>query len=279
MPEMYLSLAGLYDRIQEIDPAIWADYIQQLDQTYRCVAPGRCFSGDGRNGQPLLLDLGCGTGSFCLEMFARGYDPIGIDRSAAMLDQARAKMHQMAVPGEQLPCLFIQQDISRFELFGTVDLAVCLLDTVNHLTRPDQVRRLLRLVRNYLNPGCLMIFDLATRRHLAQSLGGQLFFYDYPEYTVFWQNQYLKQRQLSRSELTLFIRQQNGGYLRSDELIEERYYDVRQIRGWAQAAGLEYVGRFGELNMEKPKQTAERVFIVLRRPLERMAKPDDPDQQ
>ena len=113
-----------------------------------------------------------------------------------------------------------------------------------------------------------MIFDLATRRHLAQSLGGQLFFYDYPEYTVFWQNQYLKQRQLSRSELTLFIRQQNGEYQRSDELIEERYYDARQIRGWAQTAGLEYVGRFGELSMEKPKQTAERVFIVLRRPLE-----------
>ena len=116
MPEMYLSLAGLYDRIQEIDPAIWADYIQQLDQTYRLTVPGRSSSGDGRNGQPLLLDLGCGTGSFCLAMIARGYDPIGIDRSAAMLDQARAKMQQMALPTEQPPCLFIQQDISRFEL-------------------------------------------------------------------------------------------------------------------------------------------------------------------
>ena len=268
MPEMYQSLAGLYDQIQEIDLAAWADYIQQLDRTYRHVAPGTIFRGDGRQGQPLLLDLGCGTGSFCLEMVSRGYDPIGIDRSAAMLDQARAKMHRLEASGEPPPCLFIQQDIDRFELFGTVDLAVCLLDTVNHLTRSDQVRRLFRLVRNYLNPGCLMIFDLATKRHLSQSLGGQLFFYDYPEYTVFWQNQYLKPRQLSRSELTLFVRQPDGQYQRSDELIEERYYDLRQIRGWAAAAGLDYVGSFGELSYEKPRQTAERVFVVLRRPLE-----------
>lgn len=275
MLEMYQSLAGLYDRIQEIDLAVWADYIQQLDRTYRRTEPGGRFSGDGRNGQPLLLDLGCGTGSFCLEMQARGYDPIGIDRSAAMLDQARAKMHQLTAIAEQPPCLFIQQDISRFELFGTVDLAVCLLDTVNHLTRSSQVQRLFKLVRNYLNPGCLMIFDLATKKHLSQSLGGQLFFYDYPEYTVFWQNQYLKQRQLSRSELTLFIRQPDNRYTRSDELIEERYYDARQIRGWAAAAGLEYVGRFGELSMEKPKQTAERIFVVLRRPLESMIKDED----
>lgn len=265
MPEMYQSLAGLYDRIQDIDTAAWADYIQVLDQTYRTAVKK---SGDGQGNQPLLLDLGCGTGSFCLEMLARGYDPIGIDRSAAMLDQARTKMNLLVEPAETPPCLFIQQDISHFELYGTVDLAVCLLDTINHLTRSDQVRRVFRLCRNYLNPGCLLIFDLATHRHLSRSLGGQLFFYDYPEYTVFWQNEYIKKRLLSRSELTLFLHRADGSYLRTDELIEERYYDRWQIGKWAAEAGLDLVTRLGELSLDKPARTDERIFVILRRPLD-----------
>ena len=269
MPEMYQSLAGLYDRIQDIDTAAWADYIQVLDQTYRTAAKK---NGDGQGSKPLLLDLGCGTGSFCLEMQARGYDPIGIDRSAEMLDQARTKMNLLAEPAETEPCLFIQQDISRFELYGTVDLAVCLLDTINHLTRSDQVRRFFRLCRNYLNPGCLLIFDLATHRHLSRSLGGQLFFYDYPEYTVFWQNEYIRKRLLSRSELTLFLRRADDSYLRTDELIEERYYDRWQIGKWAAEAGLELVARLGELSPGKPTRTDERIFVVLRRPLDEQEK-------
>lgn len=262
MDHPYQHLAQIYDQLQQdIDPAVWADYIQRLETLYS-LRQGR---GDGQGGRPLLLDLGCGTGSFCLEMAQRGYDPIGIDVSGTMLEQARQKIAAADTAG--LPtCLFLQQDISRFELFGTVDLIVCLLDTVNHLTRTTQIKRLFKLCANYLNPGGLFIFDLATSRHLARTLGRQIFFQDQPDYTLFWQNHYQNKSGISRSELTIFSRLPDGSYSRQDELITEKYYDPREIRHWLSDAGLELVARHGELNLKSPAVSDERHFYIARRP-------------
>ena len=169
-------------------------------------------------------------------------------------------------PADQPACLFLQQDISRFQLYGTVDLIVCLLDTVNHLTREAQVKRFFKLCGAYLNPGGLLVFDLATGRHLARTLGERHFVFDEPDYTVIWQNHYNSGRQTSRSDLAIFSRRESGLYGRHDERIVEKYYDASQISRWAGAAGLDIAACLGELSMSRPGIRAERIFYVLRRP-------------
>ncbi len=266
MQENYQNLAPVYDQLQqEIDTKAWADYIQALESRFG----QREKPGDGQGGRPLLLDLGCGTGSFCLEMLNRGYDPIGIDASAMMLEQARQKETRQKAActgGDSPPILFLQQDISRFELYGTVDLIVCLLDTINHLVRPEQVKRLFGLCANYLNPGGLFIFDLASQRHLARTLGNRLFFQDTDQFTLFWQNGYRPQSGISRSELTLFCLEGDGSYARHDETIVEKYYSPNQIRQWLRSSGLEPAARYGDLAMRQPARTDERHFYISRKP-------------
>jgi len=204
----------------------------------------------------------------CLEMLDRGYYPIGLDSSPAMLSEAKEKLsrHDRSAAGGA-DCLFLQQDISKFQLYGTVDLMVCLLDTINHLTRTSQVRRLFRLCRNYLNPGGLLIFDLATDRHLASSLGSGLFYDDQPDYTLFWKNHYQPKEMISRSELVLFLLQTDGSYRRYDEMVVEKYYYSCQSRTCAAEAGLEVAAHLGDMKMTPPGKTNERTFYVLRRPL------------
>ncbi len=259
---MYQPLAAVYDRIQQTDVCAWADFIGLLEARYS----SRSQRGDGHGGRPILLDLGCGTGAFCLEMARRGYDPIGIDQSDAMLDQARMRIQDGQPEPPEPPCLFLQQDISRFELYGTVDLITCLLDTVNHLTREGQVRRLLRLAANYLNPGALMVFDLASWHHFSETLDQNIFYTDLPEHTLFWQNHFNRARQTNRADITLFKAQPDGRYVRSDALIRERYYSDGQVSAWAEEAGLDLVARLGDLVLRKPREADERVFYVLRRP-------------
>ncbi len=259
----YGGLAEIYDLLQiDVDPVQWADYIESLDRRYS----SRKTPGDGNGGRPILLDLGCGTGSFCLEMARRGYDPIGIDQSESMLDQARRKCDDLPAEDAGSHCLFLNQDISQFELYGTVDLACCLLDTVNHLIQPEQVRCLFRLCANYLNHGSLLIFDLATARHLAETLGNNLFFEDQADYSLFWQNQYNQQNKISTSEITLFQKAADGRYLRFDEMIEERCYESQDIRQWLEIAGLELVCCLGDLSNQPASEADERHFYVARRP-------------
>ncbi len=269
MTDHYQPLAPWYDHLQhEISPDRWADFLLQLDLLYRPVLSR--LAGDGRDGRPLVLDLGCGTGSICLALEQRGYDPIGVDQSAAMLQLAREKATAAESHG-----LFLLQDISRFELYGTVDLITCLLDTVNHLVRPAQVERLFRLCANYLNPGCLFIFDCGTEHHFRQTLGNHLFYQDLaatagqPALTLFWQNQYQPRTGISRANLTLFTEgtpQSPGLYRRSDVQIVERYYDHDFLLGCARSAGLEWLACHGELSLKAPARRAERHFYVFRRP-------------
>jgi SAM-dependent methyltransferase len=251
----YQDLADIYDELQQgLDIKAWSDYIVQADRLYS----RRQSHGDGKDGRPLLVDLGCGTGSFCLEMVKRGYDPVGIDASPAMLDVARRK------DGDT--CLFLQQDISRFELYGTADLIVCLLDTVNHLVRPGQAARIFSLCANYLNPGGLFIFDTASRMHLEKTLGRQCYYQDTEDYTLLWQNHYRPENDISRSELLLFRRCGDGSYRRSETAIAERYYSPVQIRRWIRDAGLELAETGGQPPLKPPAGQKERRFYIVRKP-------------
>lgn len=260
----YDALAQFYDRLQhDHDVVGWSDYLDRLYQQFSLRT-----AGDGRDGRPLLLDLGCGTGRVCLAMTQRGYDCIGIDRSPAMLEQAGKYWQAMAADASGADWsapLFLLQDISRFELYGTVDLIVCLLDTVNHLTRRAQVKNLFALCANYLNPGGLLVFDAATRYHLETELGNQVFYQDMDEQTLLWQNNWQAGRLISRSEMTLFSRQVDGLYQRHDVLIRERFYEPAFFESLIKPLPLELLGRFGPLNLNAPSEQDSRHVYVIRR--------------
>ncbi len=262
----YDSLAQVYDKLQQdYDAAAWAKYLAMLDQRFNL----RRESGDGKDGAPLLLDLGCGTGAICLEMAQLGYDPIGIDASAVMLEQARLRWPnaESAGPGGEalFRPLFLQQDISRFELYGTVDLIICTLDTINHLTRADDIRRMLHRCSNYLNPGGLLIFDLASEYHLAHTLGNQVFYQDHADYTMLWQNRYAPRSRISRSELTLFVRREDDLYQRHDVLIKEKYYSHAMVLDWLSDLPMSCLACYNPLVMRRATEKVQRHFYIVRR--------------
>lgn len=258
---MYHAIASIYDQIQNIDYASWARYICRLDRHYN----RRKKIGDGREGRPLLLDLGCGTGGFCLEMADLGYDPIGIDASEEMLSEASSKMQNRFPEAKEPPCLFLHQDISHFELYGSVDLAVCLLDTLNHLTRQNDVRRLFELCGHYLNGGGLMIFDLASFSYLSETLADNLFYIDQPQFTLFWQHHFSVVSGISEAELTLFQACPDGRYQRMDEKIRERYYAPDIIDKLTEGTGLKQIAQLGDLKFRPPHKEDQRTFYVYRK--------------
>ena len=77
----------------------------------------------------ILLDLGCGTGTMT-ELFAGfGYDMIGVDNSADMLEIA---MEKKEASGHDI--LYLLQDMRAFELYGTVRAVLSVCDSVNYMT-------------------------------------------------------------------------------------------------------------------------------------------------
>lgn len=104
-----------------------------------------------------VLDLGCGTGNHALPLAQRGYEVVGVDRSAAMLDRARQK----AITGQfNAKAKFYQDDICSFRVERSFDAALMMFAVLGYQLENERVLAALRTARKHLAPGGLFIFDV-----------------------------------------------------------------------------------------------------------------------
>ena len=244
---IYNNFAYVYDKLTlDIDYKKWADYVESIFKKHKLNAS-------------MILELGCGTGSFGVEMARRGFDMICLDLSADMLDCAAEKAKK-----EGLDILFLNQNMSSFELYGTVDAIVCLLDSFNYLTNPSQIDKMFKLVKNYLNPGGLFIFDVNTRYKFENVIADNLFYEINDDVTYIWENDYNPKTRKARFDLTFFVKQ-DGLYERFDETHYEKSYSDSEIMDFIKNSHMEFVAQYGELTLRKPSPTSQRNFYVCRK--------------
>jgi len=103
----------------------------------------------------LVVDLCCGTGLLAQELTTAGYEALGIDISGAMLDIARER-----VPSAR----FRQESILKAELPLCVAVAAigeCFNYLFDENNAEPELYKLLRLIHEVLEPGGLLVFDVA----------------------------------------------------------------------------------------------------------------------
>ena len=138
----YENFAGVYDELMDNVPyEEWAQFILNLLQ-------------DRKITEGLVLELGCGTGKLMTLLGKVGFDMIGVDNSVEMLQIAKEKTSQ--------DFLYLLQDMREFELYGTVKAVISVCDSVNYITKKEELRKVFQLVNNYLDPEGLFIFDFNT---------------------------------------------------------------------------------------------------------------------
>ena len=107
-----------------------------------------------RTGQPIgrVLDLACGTGLESRALARSGKSVVGIDRSPAMLADARRRSKDFAIE-------YIEADVRTFSIGRTFDAAICGGDSLNHLESPGELRVVFANVARHLEPGGFFLFD------------------------------------------------------------------------------------------------------------------------
>lgn len=246
----YAVLAKVYDISNAgIDYERWADYIEA------------CFEKFGRQKPGLVLDLACGTGRMTAALARRGYDMIGVDRSADMLVHARQRMERENLPNVLLLC----QDMRAFELYGTVDAVVCCLDAVNHMTRRGDLARCLGCVRNYLVPGGLFIFDVNSPYKFEKIYADNAYVFEGEGFYCGWQNAYNPNTRLCDFYVSIFTADDSGKYVRADEWQRERLYTPRALKTALAEAGFELLCLSGGYDFSPPAENCERFYITARR--------------
>lgn len=248
---IYGLLAPFYDVFNgDINYSEWADFIESVIQReYKAARP------------ELLLDLGCGTGSMTLELAKRGYDMTGVDYSPEMLDVARERASELGFDGK---ILWLCQDMRKFELYGTVDVAVSCLDSVNHLTGRGDLNKFLSLVHNYLIPDGLFIFDVNGKRKFESIYGEQTYCMEEGNAVCVWQNFYNPGSKICDFYITLFEECADGRYIRHDEMQRERMYTLRSLKRALSENSLEFIGAYSDFDFKPATDDDERIYIVAR---------------
>jgi SAM-dependent methyltransferase len=97
-----------------------------------------------------VLELGVGSGRVALPLAQAGFEVVGIDTSASMLERARLNLKQAGSLKGSLE--LVQADMTRFELgrrFGMVFIAA---STFQHLISTEEQEACLRRVAQHLQP-------------------------------------------------------------------------------------------------------------------------------
>lgn len=243
----YETLAGAYDGLtRDIHYAAVCDFLEAALQS------------EGKKPET-VLDLACGTGSMSVLLAQRGYRVLGADISEEMLTVAAQKAAELA----ENPPYFIRQAMQKLRLPEQMDLIVCLLDSLNYLTKPEDCRQTFARVYAALKQGGVFFFDINTPEKLA-SLDGQVYLDENEESYCVWRVEYETEKRLCWYGIDLF-RKQGALWSRSIEQHCEYAYEPDELRQWLREAGFSDVRCFADCRMEPPRAGEQRIYFLAKK--------------
>lgn len=251
--DAYTSFARVYDLFMDNVP-----YDEWCGQVVRVLKEHGITKG-------IVADLGCGTGSLTERLDSQGFDMIGIDRSADMLEIALEKKLQS---GKNI--LYLCQDMRSFELYGTCAAFVSRCDAVNYLESTEDLVSMFRLVNNYLDPDGIFVFDCNTVYKYETVLADNTIAENREIGSFIWENSYDPVTRENEYDLTLFIKEDDAGsgdgearFRRFTETHYQHAFTVDEIKAAALKAGLLWLDCVDADTMVMPDERSERLLITL----------------
>lgn len=229
---------------------------------YERIADKICslLTRNGINGG-LLLDLGCGTGTLSFLLENKGYDVIGVDPSEDMLAIANEKKYD-----ENSGAIFLCQSGEKLDLYGTIDCAVCVLDTINHISSLEKIRETFKKISLFMNLGGIFVFDINTVYKHEKILGDNTFVYDMDEVYCVWQNTFDAENGKTDIDLDFFIKNEDDEcFERYSESFSEYAYKTEDILNVLKECGFEILALTDDYTDNEVIENTQRITITAKK--------------
>ena len=277
--EAYTDFAAVYDTFMDETPyEVWGTFVAGLIEKYGISKPVRSGTGQGKElteeydtaedseqaldeEKNLIVELGCGTGSFTQQLYKLGYDIMGIDLSPDMLNLARMKSQE-----EGFNIMYLEQDMRELDLYCTAGTIVSVCDSINYVLEDQEVIDTFKLVNNFLYPGGLFIFDFNTLHKYRDVIGDTTIAENREDCSFIWDNYYYEEDHVNEYDLTIFARcdEKDEVFRRSVETHFQRGYTLDEMKEFVEKAGLEFIEAIDADTHEAPTDDSERIYIIAR---------------
>ncbi len=215
-----------------------------------------------RTGGP-VLELGCGTGRILAPLMAAGFDVVGVDVSAAMLERARARLSERA-------CL-IQGDMVRQFPEQAFSLIILALDAFGFVTEIDRQLALLRAARRCLPEDGLLVLDLVHAAPLFDEVQGLPVLQrsgEDPETGALVVKWIVRTLHAASQQLELFslydLSWPDGELRRLTDRVQLRYYSRFEIEHLLRLAGLIIEAIYGDYDLANFEDESPRLIVLAR---------------
>lgn len=247
----YSDFAFFYDKL-----------IDEGDYENRCEYITNLLS-ENSVSEGILLDAACGTGVLSEMLAEKGYDVIGVDMSEEMLSKA---LERKAENGSAT--LYLCQNLAELDLFGTINCAVCTLDSINHITDPQDVTVAFEKIGLFMEKGGVFIFDVNTAYKHREILGNNAFIFDTEDVFCSWQNELDEETDEVHIYLDLFAPGEDGLYERYCEDFSEVIYERDFLEKALENAGFKIKNVYDDLTYNPLNEKSQRAVYVCEKIIE-----------
>jgi SAM-dependent methyltransferase len=238
----YTGIAEAYDYIlRHVDYDQWFKFISSIMVKY--VDNPRS-----------ILELGCGTGKFGAKFSAANYKIFGIDKSLNMLRVARTR----AFRSFRIICA----DIRNFYLKSKFDFIFSVHDTMNYQLETDELRYVLRCVKNVMHDKSVFMFDITTEHNIDRFFNNKTSFYRTRGMNIEWNNRYIREKKFIISTFT--INYSDGRSYREEHT--QRIYTIEEIKKLLDEEQFEILTICSDYTFDPPSDETIMInFIVKKR--------------
>jgi SAM-dependent methyltransferase len=202
-----------------------------------------------------VLDLCCGPGRHAVAFAKRGFAVTAVDRTAFLLDHARARaMHA------NLSVELVLEDMRRFSRPASFDLIINFFTSFGYFDDQADDLQVLELVRENLRPNGVFVLEMVSKERLARVFQATTSRELPNGHVLFERHEIVDDWTRIRNRWTLF----RGDSTRTFEFAH-RIYSGQEMKDLLTNAGLVGARVYGDLDGSSYGFDAQRLVAVARR--------------
>lgn len=243
MTASYEEFARVYDSVMDEELYdLWFEFSQ------------RHFPAKTQN----IMELACGTGILSIRFSQAGYEVTGVDLSEEMLTIADKRARQMGAK-----ITFAAGDMRELSGETTFDVVTCYSDSLCYMSNASEVQRVFDGVYNSLNAEGVFIFDVHSTYQVDSVFPGYSYHENDEDFAFLWDSFVGDYPHSVVHELTFFVKDSDGKFVRKDEVHQERTYPIKEyLTGLQKFSKVEVYADFED---KKPEEESLRWFFVCKK--------------